>query len=187
MTILFLVLFSTSFIVKAADKVSPCTPLSLVDSIIKELMTDVENLSRHKAKKLATELILRQCQAEKDKGTEGVRIRDGKVKFSEYSNSWDTNDPVFFCKNNAGYKSYLSHMTHRLLQTGNKKEELERNYKRKPSSGNSSRTVRKVEPVKEAMWICLIPSYFKVPKRVNKNQKITLTNTYPNIVCSPAS
>ena len=149
-------------------------------------MTDVENLSRHKAKKLATELILRQCQNEKNKGTEGVRIRDGKVKFSEYSNSWDTNDPIFFCKNNAGYKSYLSHMTHRLLQSVKKPEQTERNYKRKPSS-SSKRKVQKKEPVEVAMWKCRIPNYIKTIKRVNKAQMETLSNTYGTASCMRAN
>lgn len=184
--LLFTLLFSCSLAVSAADKATPCKPLSFVDSVIKELMADVEDLTRHKAKKLATELILRQCKHEKENGVEGVRIRDNKVKFSEFSDTYNVKDPIYFCKNKKGYHAYLSQMTGRLLQVQEKNNPKVRNYKKKPSR-TSTRTARKPEPVKEPMWNCVIPNYIKTVRRVNKAQMKTLTITYGEASCSPAS
>jgi hypothetical protein len=180
-----LTFFVLSFLVQGAEIVKPCVKQTLVDSLIVELVKDVENLSRHKAKKLAVELILRQCQHEKDNGRDGIRIRDGKVKFSEFSNTYDTKDPVFFCKNNAGYKSYLSRMAQKLIQFSTKKQvpRKEVDYKRRPSSQRSKPIVKK----KEAQWDCRIPNYIKTVRRVSRAQMETLSITYGAKSCLPVN
>lgn len=185
-TYLIIYSFLLSPFVVGSELVKPCVELDIVDSIMKDLLKDYEKLSRFEAQKLAKELILRQCQHEKDNGRSEIRIRDGKVKFSEFSYSYDVSDPVYFCKNNSGYKAYYSQMTHKLLQFKNKPEKTESNYKRKPSNSNSSKPMRKTAPKVEPMWNCVIPNYIKTVRRVNKAQMETLSITYGSSSCSPA-
>lgn len=180
-----LILFGGSSL-QASELAKPCAKLSIVDSLISELTKDIENLSRHKAKKLAKELILRQCRHEKEKGKEDIRIRNDKVIFSEYSHTFDTNDPVYFCKNNIGYKSYLSHMTHRLIQFKINQEGPKQEKKRKPSSRKSRPVVRTPEKKKATGWDCVIPGYLKIVKKVDKAQMETLSITYGESSCSPS-
>ncbi len=187
-TLLFLLLFGASLNAFSKDISRPCAgeELDIVDTIINDLLKDYEKLSRFDAKKLAVELIVRQCQHEKDNGREGIRIRDGKVKFSEFSDTYNTADPVFYCKNKKGYRSYLGQMTHKLLQFKEDKSKKERIAKPKPRNTRPRKPAQKVEPAKEPMWNCVIPGYFKIVKRVNKNQMETLSITYGPSSCSKA-
>ncbi|MFT6070106.1 MAG: hypothetical protein ACJAT2_002578 [Bacteriovoracaceae bacterium] len=185
-TLLICFFLGLSFTAFSKDLVKPCESLSFVELNIIDLLKDYEKLSRFDAKKLAVELILRQCQHEKDKGSEGIRIRDGKVKFSEFSDTYNTQDPVYFCKNNRGYRSYLSQMTHKLLQFKEDKEKKEGVVKAKPRNNKPRKPAQKKEPVKEPMWNCVIPNYIKTVKRVNKNQMETLSITYGPNSCSKA-
>ena len=163
---------------------------SFIDSTIEGLTKDLQSISNYKAKELATEAIFRQCKHSKNSGHKDIRIRNEKIRFSEFSNHWNVKDPVYFCKNNSGYKSYLLQMTKKVLKLSKKADtqKAERN-KKNPIKRALSKDLKKAHTIAEtkkvSMWDCTIQSYIKIRKRMNREQMKTFKIAYPNHSCTP--
>lgn len=150
---------------------------SLEDFLIMELVNDIENLSRFNAKDAAIKMVLNQCQTELDKGNDAIRIKNGKLRFSEFSDQYNVQDPVFFCKNNSGHRAHVSQITQKIIQFSREKERAKRERALRDSPPQERpRTVNRVPPKnkKEKMWSCNIPNYIKTRKIVNKSMMETL-------------
>ena len=139
---------------------------SFIDSTIEGLTKDLQSISNYKAKELATEAIFRQCKHSKNSGHKDIRIRNEKIRFSEFSNHWNVKDPVYFCKNNSGYKSYLLQMTKKVLKLSKKADtqKAERNkknpIKRTSSKSSKNKVRRETKTPPPLMWNCIIRIYY---------------------------
>jgi hypothetical protein len=163
---------------------------SLEDFLIMELVDDIENLSRFNAKDAAKKLVLTQCRTEKDQGNDTITIKNGKIRFSEFSDQYDVQDPVYFCKNNAGHRSHVSQVSQKIIQFSREKERKKRELAYRNNPPKKKQEARKrVAPKskKEEMWVCSPPNYLDIRRLVNKQVMETLVLTHGAGVCKRAN
>jgi hypothetical protein len=169
-----------SFSAYSSDRIIGCEQ-KLLEFLSVELAREIEKVSRFEAQELSKKLILNQCIKAKEQGNKSIRIKDSKVRFSEFSYTYNTKDPFYFCKNQNGYKSYLSQLTQMITQFSLKIERKKYEEEVRSRAPTQSRSIRKVEAKVEKMWDCRIPNYIRTIRRVKRAQMLTLTNTYgPN-------
>lgn len=119
------------------------------------------------------ESILREC--EKAPREVGVYIRNGSLRFTEYSYTYDIHEPYYYCKNKEGYNSYFSQLVSTL------RNEVRLNSRvQVSSSSRRSYSNYSVEVEEEVKWRCIIPTYVPIPKIYTQQQKNTLEFTYGN-------
>jgi hypothetical protein len=163
---------------------------------VMELVEALENQSRFSARELAEKLVLDQCQREIDKGNKDLNISRGKIRFFQFSDSYDVYDDFYFCKNKTGYKAYLSSVTSKFQLFSREKERALREEKHKanlkklkkqyPNGIKKTKKFSKdfVDTPKENLWSCAKPNYIKIHKIVTEEQKKILIQAYGEKICT---
>jgi hypothetical protein len=157
------------------------------EPFVMELVDALDSQSRFSADQLAAKLILGQCQAEIDKGNKDLMIRNEKIRFFEFSDSYNVDDPLYFCKNKTGYSVYHATLSGKFRLFSREKERLirEARYRENPQIRPrlKVRNYNSVPVKKVDQWDCKIPSYIGVVRRVDITQKEMLALTYGEESC----
>ncbi len=185
----YIVILFTSYISAHANDNKIACEYGIPEFFVMELVDSIEKQSRFNARELSKKLILKQCQNEVDKGNRNIRVRGGKIKFSQFSDTYDVKDPLFFCKNRRGYESYLANLAQKftLFSRERERRKREEEYRKNPRKSEKKPLVRRVSSTvkKPELWDCKIHNYIRTIKRVGKQEKETLTNTYGEESCVP--
>jgi hypothetical protein len=156
----------------------------LFDYLDIELVEMIEKQSYFNAKKLAKELILNKCRREVSNGNKDIVVGKTKIIFTQYSDTFDTNDDLFFCKNKSGYESYLSTFAQKLTLFSRERERIKREKElklnppkpRRVSLNRSQPRASKVET-----WDCVNPFYYmRKVKKLTKSEMEAFIIAHPN-------
>lgn len=122
--------------------------------------------------KIAAESILKKCQ-------EANPNTGDTLRFSDFSYSYDTNVPFYYCKNKKGYEAHLAQLVKTLKNEVNeneRKNHAEKDLARakecmksgsncpKPSSPSA------VNSEKKKKWICTVPGYITRTVEVDESR-----------------
>lgn len=153
-----------------------------------ELIESIEAQAKFSAKEIAKKAILSECQFAIDKGDKSISIRNGKPRFYEFSNQYNVEDPYFFCRNNAGYKSYLLSLIQK-INLFSRDEERKRHKSKMKNNRTSKIRVSSRPAAKSAkFWDCTNPNYYiKTIRRVDKKTKETLVIAWGPEACVPVN
>lgn len=181
-TLLFLFITTFSY-ANSTDSGAKCN-ISPEDSAIMELIGQFEKQSKFNAQNEAKKFILQQCQKFKDDGNSKILIKNNKIRFTQYSDSYNVNDPAYFCKNNQGYTSYLSRISQKMNLFKREKEKEE--YKKTPKRKKPSRTYSSTKKAKVKIWECINPfSYIKKKSYLKKDHMLDHVNAHGADSCKP--
>ena len=177
----------------AIDHAKISCEYGIPEPFVMELVDALDSQSRFSSDQLAAKLILGQCQAEIDKGNKDLMIRKGKIRFFEFSNSYNVEDPLYFCKNKTGYNVYLSTLSQKFRLFSREKERILREEKYRAIRENPENRSKEKMIINKytstpapmvQLWDCKIPNYIGVIRRVDIKQKEMLALTYGEESCT---
>ena len=172
-------------------------PENPTEIAILEVVGDIEKLTDFSVGTLSKNLVLKSCKKAYDDGISGIRVLNGKIKFSEFSDRYSVSDPLFFCKIKTGYKHYLSrlegkvrHFYNRISEEKNRVDQIRHDpgYKNKDGTSEirvSWETDLPLVGDEEKLWECIIPTYIRSKKILNFDEKVLIENIYKNTSCTP--
>lgn len=175
----------TTASISAKDFSGHCV-LDDVNEVLSRLARDVEAACGWSINQVVEKSIMKQCVEAGEK--EGVKFTSStpkKLRFSQFSYTFDTNEPYYYCKNKRGYDSYFAQSTLQLAQevADNERSKYEHSMR---ESGRVTPYPAK-ESVKEVRWRCVIPNYIPIPQIYSTEQKEVLDLTYrddPRYACA---
>lgn len=184
-------------LLNASSADEPCS-MELIREEVLRLSDNISSISDYMLKDKIEASVFEVCSTAPREFDVRVSAETKKVRFSEFSQTYDTKKPYYFCKNKLGYERYIEQLRSQLRTQINR---IEVNRSRKvarsassSSSSNSTSTVTsnrntvasipKATAKREPLWKCTMPGYITTIRTVNADQKFGLETTY-NVVCSP--
>lgn len=162
-------------------------PLRKSSQELYKLAQEVEAACDWTIEQIAKASLIKKC-AEAPK-SEGIRFRGGEpptLRFTQFSDSYDTSDELYFCKNKKGHERRLYQVVKRLKE-GVEKAQAERSRKRYEEN-RPKRSTKRAPASNEAKpqrYRCLVPGYYgTTPIDVDEGQVYGIQHTYGD-VCRP--